>query len=161
MAALGFAALLILLFGTSTTREIHTSVLIGASRDKVWEVLTDTSGYPSWNPLIRSVEGKLAVGENLSVHIDLPNGPSTTIRPHIVAFIPGKELRWKGQVLIPGIFDGEHSFRLEEDGAATRFIHHERFSGFLVGPVTSSMLDNTEEGFRRMNQALKHRCEAR
>jgi hypothetical protein len=31
-----------------------------------------------------------------------------TIRPVIMKFDPGKELRWKGKLGIGGLFDGEH-----------------------------------------------------
>lgn len=30
-------------------------------------MLTDTSAYPEWNPLIRRLEGRLVVGERLEV----------------------------------------------------------------------------------------------
>jgi hypothetical protein len=72
---------------------------------------------------------------------------------------PGRELRWIGRVLIPGIFDGEHGFLLEPTAAGhTRFTQMERFSGVLVRPF-SRTIDRTETGFRQMNEALKARAE--
>lgn len=72
---------------------------------------------------------------------------------------PGRELRWLGRLLLPGIFDGEHSLRVEPiDERRTRFVQSERFSGILVG-ASKRTLDKTETGFEQMNAALKARVE--
>ncbi len=63
---------------------------------------------------------------------------------------------WKGKLGVSGIFDGQHEFMLEPvDSGKTRFVHCERFTGFLV-PVEWPMLEkNTRRGFEDMNLALK------
>jgi hypothetical protein len=63
-------------------------------------------------------------------------------------------LRWLGRVGLPGLFDGEHGFRLEAVAGGCRLHHGERFSGLLV-PLFGRMLDATEQGFGALNQALK------
>lgn len=69
------------------------------------------------------------------------------------------ELRWKGRLLIPGPFDGEHSFHLQAlDSRRTKFAQKEVFSGILV-PLFGSRLSATRRGFELMNQALKARAE--
>lgn len=74
---------------------------------------------------------------------------------------PERELRWLGRVLLPGIFDGEHSFRIEPAGEGrVRFVQAERFSGVLV-PLFGKTLEKTKAGFIAMNEALKERAEAR
>ena len=83
-----------------------------------------------------------------------------TIRPTVLATEPDRELRWKGQLVVPGLFDGEHTFRIEPlDGQRSRFVHGERFTGILVSLV-KGVLANTEQGFEQMNAALKQRVEA-
>jgi hypothetical protein len=58
-----------------------------------------------------------------------------------------------------GIFDGEHSLRIEPlNGGRSRFVQSERFSGLLVGLVKGT-LAKTEAGFERMNIAFKARLE--
>jgi hypothetical protein len=74
---------------------------------------------------------------------------------------PGRELRWLGRLLVPGIVDGEHILRIESlDQARSRFTQAERFSGILVG-LFRSTLDKTELGFEQMNAALMARAERR
>ena len=43
----------------------------------------------------------------------------------------------------------------------TRFLHSERFTGLLVGPLMSATLDRTALGFTEMNQALKIQSDKR
>ena len=84
-----------------------------------------------------------------------------TLAPTLLEFSPLKEFRWKGQLLVPGVFDGEHYFRLRERAeGGSCLTHGEIFSGFLVPLVFRGALRNgTELGFQAMNQALKHRAD--
>jgi hypothetical protein len=70
------------------------------------------------------------------------------------------ELRWRGQLLIPGLFDGEHGFRLERSASGVRFHHWERFTGPLVPLLMPRMELQLRQGFWGMNAALKSRAEA-
>lgn len=76
------------------------------------------------------------------------------------AFRQKEEFRWKGQFLFPGLFDGEHYFRLsaKADGT-TRLEHGEHFSGLLVPLFKRRLLADTEVNFRAFNEALKEESE--
>lgn len=139
---------------------IETHIDIDASAERVWAVLTDFPSMPSWNPFIKSIAGDLKPGSRLSVRIAPPGKSAMGFKPTVKVVVPGRELRWLGHLLVPGLFDGEHSFVLQPlDARRTRFTHAERFSGLLVGPLRRS-LSATEAGFRLMNEALKQRAEA-
>lgn len=139
---------------------IATEIEIAAPADRVWAVLTDFSGYPRWNPFIRSVAGTLQEGATLTVHIQPPGAKAMRFRPRVLAVQPCRELRWKGRLLVPGLFDGEHQFWLQPTGAGGAVLHHaETFSGVLV-PLLRRALDGaTRQGFIAMNQALKQEAE--
>ena len=82
-----------------------------------------------------------------------------TFKPTVRAVHANRELRWLGRLLVPGIFDGEHSLQIEPlDGGRSRFVQSERFSGLLVGLVKGA-LAKTAAGFEQMNTALKERVE--
>jgi hypothetical protein len=143
-------------------QHIRSEIDIAASPATVWRVLADFSAYPSWNPFVRAVSGEQSPGTQLSVTVQPEGGKAMSFKPRLLAFEPQKELRWKGQLLLPGILDGEHYFQLSEPAPGkVHFIHGEVFSGFLVPLVfRGSMRAGTERGFAAMNKALKARAEA-
>jgi predicted N-acetyltransferase YhbS len=142
---------------------IETTVTIAAPPERVWAVLTDFARMPDWNPLIGAIGGPLHVGARLSVLIALPGRPATRFRPLVLAADPGRELRWRGSLVLPGLFDGEHYFLLQPDGAGgVRVVHGEVFTGLLVGVIMrSGMVSATREGFEAVNRALKREAEAK
>jgi hypothetical protein len=140
-------------------RRIETAIDIAASPRAVWTVLIDFAAYPDWNPFIRRLQGEPTVGTRLEVTVQPPGSSAMTFKPTVLAAEPEHELRWRGRVLVPGLFDGEHAFRLEPIKSGCRFHHGERFGGLLV-PLFGGMLKSTEQGFVAMNEALKRRVEA-
>ena len=141
--------------------EIRYSIGISAPIARVWEILSDFPAYPSWNPFIRSISGTQTAGSRLKVRIQPQGGRPMTLAPMLLDFSPQKEFRWKGQLLVPGVFDGEHYFQLSERAeGGTCLTHGEVFSGFLIPLVFRGALRcGTELGFQAMNQALKDRAE--
>lgn len=115
------------------THEIFTTITMAAPRDDVWAALLDFASYPGWNPFVRSIQGTPIEGSLLRVRIQPPGSRVMTFRPVVVRARPAQELRWRGKLLIDGLFDGEHYFLLDSTGRnSTRFAQGERFSGLLV-----------------------------
>lgn len=137
------------------TKEINTSIIINATTQQVWNVLTDFDSYPLWNPFVKSITGKVAVNNRVKIKL-----PGMQFKPVVLAFEANRELRWLGNLLVKGLFDGEHQFLLRDNGnGTTTFLHSEKFSGLLV-PIFSKKLDTeTRQGFEQMNLALKERAE--
>jgi hypothetical protein len=140
---------------TVMTKEITTEIIIHASPEKVWAILTDFKAYPNWNPFIKSVDGDVHVGNKIKVRLD-----GMVFKPKVLAFETNKEIRWIGRLLFPGLFDGEHTFLLIDNGdGTTSFIQRETFNGILV-PLFHKKLDtDTKAGFEAMNKKLKVEAE--
>jgi hypothetical protein len=140
-------------------RELRREIEIDAPPERVWAVVSDFAAYPEWNPFIRRISGELREGRRLEVRIEPPGGRAMTFKPTVRAVEANRELRWLGRLLAPGIFDGQHSLRIEPlAGGRSRFVQSERFSGVLVALVKGT-LAKTEAGFEQMNAALKTRVE--
>ena len=141
------------------THQLHTEIEIEAAVERVWAVLTDFSSYPKWNPFIRSVVGAPQEGVRLQIAIQPSGGKAMRFSPVVLEAEAGRELRWLGRLMLPGIFDGEHRFLIEPLGEGkVRFEQSERFSGLLVGLLRGSLDRDTKRGFLEMNQALKERA---
>jgi hypothetical protein len=142
-------------------KELKTEIEINGSTEKVWEVLTDFSSFPEWNPFIKRIEGELKIGAQLKVLIEPPGGKAMTFKPIVKILKPKSEFWWLGSLLMPGIFDGEHIFQLEQiNDNKIKFIHRENFSGLLVPLFWKSLNRNTRQGFEEMNKALKEKVES-
>ena len=142
-------------------REIHAEVVVDAPPEHVWRVLTDLEGHARWNPFMRDVRGEVRPGAALSVRIDLAGRLDRTFAPRIVTVTPLRELTWIGRMVLPGLFDGEHSFFLEpqDEGRGCLLIQHENFSGLLMPLFTPELEAATRQGFEAMNDALKREAE--
>jgi hypothetical protein len=138
-------------------KEIATQVEISAPVERVWQVLYDMDRWASWNPLIKAA-GVPRQGGKVDIEVGMPGRKPFAFRPTIIACKPNVELRWRGRLWLPGLFDGEHGFLLSALGPKKCHVDHfERFSGLLV-----KRLLNEKEirfGFTAMNRALKREAE--
>ncbi len=140
--------------------QVRTEIEIRATPERVWNVLTGFAAYPDWNPFIRYLDGPVAVGARLDAHIQPPGGRAMRFRPRLLAATHDRELRWLGHLGVPGVFDGEHSFRIEPlDADRVRFVQEESFAGLLAPLVLRFVERGTRQGFEAMNRALKARAE--
>ena len=141
-------------------KELRSEIEIGAPPERVWRVLTDFAAYPEWNPFIRRVSGRPEVDERLVVRMRPSGTRGITFRPTVMKVEPSRELRWLGHLLVPGIFDGEHIFEIEElERDRVRFVQREVFKGLLVPLLARSLDRDTQRGFEEMNRALRERIE--
>jgi hypothetical protein len=142
------------------SKQLRTQIDIDATAEKVWQVLTDFDAYPQWNPFMTRASGTPERGERLTIRMQPEGGRAMTFRPTVREAVPQRRLRWLGHLLVPGIFDGEHSFTIEPlDGGGVRLVQQEDFRGVLVPLLARSLDRRTLPAFERMNQALKQRAE--
>ena len=136
-------------------KQIKTSITINASKEKIWKILTDFENYPEWNSFIKSVTGEVKVGNQIKIKLQ-----GMTFKPIVLTFNENAELKWLGHLWFKGLFDGEHKFKLTDNGnGTTNFEQNENFSGILVKLFAKSLDKDTKNGFEQMNRELKLRAE--
>jgi hypothetical protein len=144
------------------TREIRTEVEIDGTAQQVWDTLTDFHSYSQWNTGFVKAAGRAEVGETLHITFAQKPGKTMDMHPTVLVADPGRELRWLGRLLMPGIFDGEHRFEIHEtEPGHVTFVQTERFSGVLVPFVRSMIEGNTLSMLARVNADLAARVRAR
>lgn len=144
---------------------LTASIEIEATPEEVWEVLTDFSRYPEWNPFVTSAEvtspgGSLAPGARLRTNMH-DAGADTVFTPEVQVADPGRELRWLGKLGPGWIVDAEHSFtihRISPD--RVRLTQSEDFTGVLAPLIQGQLHEQTLPQFEAMNQALAQRIAA-
>jgi hypothetical protein len=140
--------------------EIRSELEIAAPAAEVWGILTDFPRYQEWNPFITEIESAGVVGGSLRLLLSLPQGRDYRLKATLLRIEEDYELRFRAHLLLPGLFDGEHFFRLiAVNPQRTRFVQGENFSGVLLR-FSGRTLTRVARGFDYMNEALKRRAEA-
>jgi hypothetical protein len=112
---------------------------INATPERIWKLLTDAPGYPSWNPTVERIEGRIAPGETITVVVKV--NPGRTFPVKVTQFQPGKRMVWSGGMPL-GLFRGERTYTLEPAGdGATRFTMREEYTGPLLPMIWKSIPD--------------------
>ena len=83
-----------------------------------------------------------------------------TFRPTVLMVEDNRKFWWRGRLILPGIFDGEHHFELAPTTSGSSFSQEETFSGILVRMMSNATFHQTQRGFVEMNKAIKQRAEA-
>ncbi len=142
------------------SKQLASTIDIDARPEQVWQVLTDFSAYPEWNPFIVRADGPAEVGGRLTVRMQPVGARAVTLTPTVLEVSRDHRLRWLGRIAVPGILDAEHEFLLEARvGGGTRFRQNEQFRGLLAPLMARSLDRHTLPAFVAMNEALKRRAE--
>ncbi len=141
----------------SRIQSIETFVDIDAPPSVVWNLLTDLSSYPEWNPHIVRARGDLRVGSSLDIRIRRKGVKDRDMTVTISELEPERRLAWVGTLLHTRIFEGRHVYELEPlDGSRTRLHNRESVRGLLA---SSALTDDPARDYEAMNRALKSRAE--
>jgi hypothetical protein len=137
-------------------RGFATSAAIHAPATVVWALLTHAAGYPRWNSTIEKIEGRIAIGERVTLHTRPSAGRAFKLR--VSAFEPPARMVWTGGMPL-GLFTGTRTFMLapSADGGTT-FTMQEEFAGLLAGLITRSIPD-LQPMFDRFAANLKQAAE--
>jgi hypothetical protein len=133
----------------------EASADIRAPADRIWSILTDAPGYPTWDSGVTKVEGTIADGEKITVHSEVAAGRAFPVK---VAMRQPAEMTWTGGMPL-GLFTGVRSFRLSPDDGGTMLTMREQYTGPLVGLMGRSIPD-LQPSFDRFVNGLKARAEA-
>lgn len=140
-------------------KENRNEIVIHATPQKVWQVLTDLEHYSEWNPLLYRASGKVEVGEVVEL-----DAKTATKDMHFVCKVtkvePLKEFAWKFHVMHPILFRGVHSFQIEPLGEhQVKIIDRETFKGLLLPTQAKDLTTHGLDAMVDMGIALKKRVE--
>ena len=131
----------------------QTEIIIPASPDKIWTVLTDTDGYKEWNPVFVPLKGRLEKveeGEFLTWSYTQPGQDPVDTELKVVKFVENEKFIQKGGIW--GILDVKHNWLLESVPDGTRVTNLEEWSGIGVLFWDYSWVEPT---YKEMNENLK------
>ena len=136
-------------------KKYSAATTIQASAEKIWGILSDSSGYPAWDLSMDHIEGKLALGETVKFFTKLS---AQAFPVKVTAFEPGRKMVLTGGMPL-GLFKSKrtHTLTPNKDGSIT-FHTEEIFSGLLL-PVFGKNIPDLTENFKNFAAALKKQAE--
>lgn len=143
-------------------KEIRTELEILAAPPAVWRVLSDFERYAEWNPFIVQIRARLEPGASVDFTAKLGRRP-VPIAARMVEVDEPRGFWWRGprSAVLGKLFTGEHYFEIHSAGAdRSRFVHGERFRGWLVPALARQLDRRLVPAYEAMNRALKNRVEA-
>ncbi|GAA0435728.1 hypothetical protein Acor_55740 [Acrocarpospora corrugata] len=136
-------------------RSYEASSLIGATPEKVWTLLTDIAAWPGWDSGVTKVDGRLALGEKLSIAVEANPGRAFPVK--VVELTAPERMVFAGGMPF-GLFTGRRTYTLVPEGAGTRFTMREEYTGPLAGLIFKSIPD-LGPSFRQFAEGLKRQAE--
>jgi uncharacterized protein YndB with AHSA1/START domain len=131
--------------------------LIQATPERVWSVLTDAAAWPNWDSGVTKVDGRVALGEKLTVAVEANPGRSFPVK--VVQLSAPERMVVLGGMPVK-LFTGRRTYSLVPEGNGTRFTMREEYTGPLAGMMIKSIPD-LGPSFRRFAEGLKQRVESR
>ena len=133
-------------------KSVKSEILIPASPQAVWNVLTDLEKVKEWNPVLIPIEGELKEGATIRYEFHQDDANSSIIPATVKKIAVGKLLNQAGGV--PGVLTFNHKYILEEMENHTRLTIHEEYRGIYVPFWNPAPV---ELAYGRLAEALKER----
>lgn len=137
-------------------KAFESSADIEADPQSIWSILTDASGYTSWDSGVLRLDGRIGPNEKLAVVSEA--NPKRAFKLKVTTFTPPNSMTWTGGMPL-GLFRGVRTYTLTPTSEArTHFAMREEYSGPLAGLIGKSIPD-LGPSFRKFAEGLKVRAE--
>ncbi|MBJ6752847.1 SRPBCC domain-containing protein [Geomonas anaerohicana] len=136
-------------------KPFRTETVLQTTRERVWELLSDFSLYPQWNPLFPKLEGPGTVGGDHELVVHLPGIDPFTVQATLEEKGEGV-LWWRSTFLGRPLLAWTFSCRTEVVGdQRLKVLLESEFSGLLAPLFRFALARSMEEGMEQLNQALR------
>jgi hypothetical protein len=133
-------------------KTFSVTIAIRATAKTIWALLTDAGGYTRWNHTVDKVEGKIALGEKVTVRAKINPGRAFPVK--VTGFEPSRRMVWTGGMPL-GLFRGERTFTLSKAaGGDVEFSMREQYTG-LMAPLIGRSIPDLQPAFDEFARDLK------
>lgn len=134
------------------------SRIIEATPEVIWDLLTEASAYPDWNPAALGIEGEIREGETIKLTSSVNPERQFSLKVSEVE-PPSHMVWWDGMPL--GLFRGTRRFDVARHGdGSSEFEMEEVYTGLMAPLITRSIPDMTDS-FEEFAEGLKVAAESR
>jgi len=131
--------------------------IIAAGPQVIWDLLTNASAYPEWNPAVLGIEGEIREGQTIKL-TSIVN-PDRQFKLKVSDVEPPRHMVWSDGMPL-GLFRGARRFDVVPRGDGTsEFTMEEVYSGLMAPVITRSIPDMTDS-FDKFADGLKEAAES-
>ena len=117
--------------------EYSAGINIKAGPERVWELMTNAADFPHWNSTVKSIEGKIALGQTINMVAAI--SPDRVFNLNIIEFFPEKRMVWSdGNAMFKGV--RTYTLSPKADGS-TDFTMAEVYTGLMLPMIAGSLPD--------------------
>lgn len=132
----------------------ETYVEINASAETVWQLISDPQKIASWNPMVKNLVGKIAVGEAITLQ-----GDSGELHATVQEIKAGQKIVWGGNSPMPGVkFLRTQTLERIAPGRV-RYTNREELTSLLAALMFPLAKSSLVETYRKINSAIKNAAE--
>jgi hypothetical protein len=143
---------------SSLMKVFSVRVSIRATPERIWALLTDAAQFTRWNNTVEKVDGKIALGERVTVHPKINPGRAFPVT--VAEFEPSRSMVWAGGMPL-GLFKGERTFTLTPGlNGDVEFLMREEYTG-LMAPLICRSIPDLQPAFDEFASDLKRAAEAK
>jgi hypothetical protein len=139
-------------------RSFEAATRIGAGPDAVWAALTDVGGWRDWDSGVDRVEGRVGLGERLTVYATMIRSRPFAVT--VTELRPGEAMRWRGGLPAGlAVIDRTYALDAQDDGGTVVTVREDH-----IGPLAGLLGRTTPDlnpSFRQFCAGLKAVCEGR
>ncbi|MEM9561782.1 MAG: SRPBCC domain-containing protein [Actinomycetota bacterium] len=132
----------------------ETSKQIEADPSTVWSTLIQTGRWPDWGAGVERVDGELAEGGRMTLHVA---GQSRPFKLKVAGWEPQRHIELTSGMPL-GLFTGRRTYDLDPVGGGTRFRMVETFGGPLA-PLIGRTIPDLQPSFDAFAAGLAHAAE--
>ena len=82
--------------------EYSAGINIKAKPERVWALMTNAADFPRWNSTVKSIEGKIALGQTIKLVAAI--SPDRVFNLNVIEFIPETRMVWSdGNAMFRGL----------------------------------------------------------
>ena len=139
-------------------RSYEAATRIDADPGQVWDVLTDVAAWRDWDSGVDRVEGRIALGEQITIYATMIRSRPFTVA--VTEIRPREGMRWRGGLPL-GLAVIERTYHLDaQDDGGTVLTIREDHTGPLAAVVGRTTPD-LNPSFRQFCAGIKARTERR
>ena len=137
-------------------RSFEAAARIDASPATVWDLLVDVGGWRDWNSGVDRVEGRVALGERLTLYATMIRSRPFSVT--VTELRPQEAMRWRGGLPF-GLAVIERTYHLDgqDDGGTVLTVREDHAGPFaaLLGRTTPDL----NPSFRQFCAGIKAKAE--